>query len=83
MDPSNNDRAVGRGRGRPATGAAKTPAERQKERRARLREAGKAFLTVHIDEKLLAGLKEYIRFKDVTSDQVIERLLRQQLLRKR
>lgn len=72
-----------RGRGRPATGGAKSNAQRQKERRARLRDDGKAFLTVHVDATVLEGLKAYIRFKDMTPDQVIEKLLRQQLLRKR
>ena len=74
---------IRRGRGRPATGAAKSSAQRQKERRERLRDDGKAFLTVHVDATLLEGLKAYIRFKDITPDQVIEKLLRQQLLRKR
>ena len=74
---------IKRSRGRPATGAAKTNAQRQKERRARLRDDGKAFLTVHVDAELLDGLRAYIRCKDITPDQVIEKLLRQQLLRKR
>lgn len=74
---------IKRGRGRPATGAAKTGAQRQKERRERLRDDGKAFLTVHVDAQVLDGLRAYIRFKDITPDQVIEKLLRQQLLRKR
>lgn len=72
-----------RGRGRPATGKAKSAAARQRQRRERLRAAGEEFLTVHIDAALLAGLKAYIQFKDLTPDQVIDRLLRQQLLRKR
>lgn len=74
---------IKRGRGRPATGVAMSPAERQRQRRERLRAAGQEFLTVHIDAFLLAGLKAYIQFKDLTPDQVIDRLLRQQLLRKR
>ncbi|MNK39715.1 hypothetical protein D3C87_583340 [compost metagenome] len=72
-----------RGRGRPVTGVAKSSAQRQKERRERLRDDGKAFLTVHVDATVLEGLRAYIRFKDITPDQVIEKLLRQQLLRKR
>ena len=74
---------IKRSRGRPATGAAKTAAQRQKSRRERLRDDGKAFLTVHVDAQVLEGLKAYVRFKDITPDQVIEKLLRQQLLRKR
>lgn len=72
-----------RGRGRPPTGKAKSAAERQRQRRERLRAAGEEFLTVHIDANLLDGLRAYIQFKDLTPDQVIDRLLRQQLLRKR
>ena len=72
-----------RGRGRPATGNAASAAERQRQRRERLRAAGQGFLTVHIDASLLDGLKAYIQFKGLTPDQVIDRLLRQQLLRKR
>lgn len=72
-----------RSRGRPATGKAASAAERQRRRRDRLRAAGQGFLTVHIDASLLDGLRAYIQFKDLTPDQVIDRLLRQQLLRKR
>ena len=74
---------IKRGRGRPKTGSAMTAAERQKARRERLRASGEGFLTVHIDATLLAGLRAYLQFKDMTPDEVIDRLLRQQLLRKR
>jgi hypothetical protein len=39
--------------------------------------------TVDIDADLVAGLDEYLRFKDKTKREVIEGLLRNQLLRKR
>lgn len=39
--------------------------------------------TVDIDADLVAGLEDYLKFKDKTRREVIEGLLRNQLLRKR
>ncbi|NVD97943.1 hypothetical protein [Massilia sp. BJB1822] len=72
-----------RGKGRPSTGKAKSNAERQRNRRERLAESGFVPLTVEIPKELFDGLTKFVKFKDVTKDQVIERLLRQQLLRQR
>lgn len=72
-----------RGKGRPNTGKAKSNAERQRARRQRLTESGFVPLTVEIPKELFDGLAKFVRFKDITKDQVIERLLRQQLLRQR
>ncbi|WP_150118998.1 hypothetical protein [Massilia sp. NR 4-1] len=72
-----------RGRGRPITGEAKSNAERQRKRRQRLSTAGLVPLTVEIPKELFDGLTNFVRFKDISKDQVIERLLRQQLLRQR
>ena len=69
--------------GRPVSGVAMTGAQRQKARRDRLRAAGVGSLTVELPLDVIQALNEFMRFKDVTQDQVIERLLRQQLLRKR
>lgn len=69
--------------GRPTTGKAMTAAERQKRRRERLAQSGKAFLNVEISADVLAAFDEYLKFKDLTKGQVIERLLKSQLLRKR
>jgi hypothetical protein len=72
-----------RQRGRPATGKAMSAAERQKARRDRLRASGVGSLTVELPVDVLDGLNKFLQFRDETQDQLIERLLRQQLLRKR
>lgn len=72
-----------RRRGRPTTGAAMTAAQRQAKRRERLRAEGVGTLTVTISVDVLERLDEFVRFKDVTKDSVVERLLRGQLMRKR
>jgi hypothetical protein len=72
-----------RQRGRPATGHAKTGAQRQSARRERLKLEGKGQLTVELPQDVLDGLSKFIQFKDLTKDQVVERLLRQQLMRRR
>lgn len=69
-----------RGRGRPSTGHAMSPAERQAAYRAR---NNLVPVTVELPADLVDGLNEYLKFKDVTRNQVIARLLRSQLLRKR
>lgn len=71
---------VVRQRGRPATGAAKTAAQRKAESRARL---GVKALAVDLPTDLLEKLEAYRLGKDVTLSQVIEKLLRTQLLRPR
>ena len=75
--------AANRQRGRPATGEAMTAAERQKQRRDRLRKNGVGSLTVQLPLDVLEALRKFLQFKDETQDQLLERLLRQQLLRKR
>lgn len=82
MDDENGE-GVQRSRGRPASGVAMTTAQRQKARRDRLRAAGVGSLTVQLPLDVINALNEFMRFKNLTQDQVIERLLRQQLLRKR
>lgn len=75
--------AVNRQRGRPASGSAKTAAQRQKERRQRLKDSGVASMTVQLPQEVIDAVHRFLRFKDETQDQLIERLLRQQLMRKR
>lgn len=72
-----------RQRGRPPTGKAKTMAERKRDSRARLREAGDGFLTVRLPLEVIDGLRRFRQFKDLTNDEIIERLVQQKLLRKR
>lgn len=74
---------VKRAVGRPRSGAALSPAERKKASRDRLRDSGAGFLTVRLSLDLIDGLRRFRQFKDLTNDEIIERLLRQQLLRKR
>jgi hypothetical protein len=71
---------VKRGRGRPKTGNAMTPAERQAAYRARHELEA---VTVQLPRDLVAALNEYLKFKDTTKNEVFAKLLRSQLLRKR
>lgn len=72
-----------RQRGRPVTGVAKTAAERQADRRKRLKEEGKAMLTVEVSAEVLAALDKFVQFKDEAKSSVVERVLRDRLMRKR
>lgn len=74
---------VTRQRGRPRTGLAMTGAERQQERRRRLAEVGKGVLTVEVSLDVLAALDAFVRFKPETKGAVVDRVLRDRLLRKR
>lgn len=71
-------------RGRPATGQALSAAERQARYRARKLEAGKAILTVEVGQDVVDALQAHVQFRDgVTQGQVVDRILRAYLLRKR
>lgn len=73
-----------RGRGRPSSvGGGKSGAQRQQEHRKRLRDAGKGVLTVELSLDVIVALDAYVKFKDVTKGDVVDRLLRGSLLRKR
>lgn len=72
-----------RQRGRPSTGVAMSAAERQRARREKLRAAGVVSLTVQLPVEVIEAVHRFLQFKDETQDQLIERLLRQQLMRKR
>lgn len=68
--------------GRPPTGNAMTGAERirlMRQRRAELKRA----VSIELGVDVKARLDEYRQFKDETESQVIERILRNQLMRKR
>lgn len=68
-------------RGRPrGVFPAMTAAERMRKSRE---ERGLVTLTVQIPSELFAGLNEYMKHKDLTKNQVIEKLIQNQLLRKR
>lgn len=72
-----------RGRGRPATGAAVSAADRQKAYRERLRAAGGDVLTVVVDAEVSEALRKFVEFKDITQGEAVSRILRDRLLRKR
>lgn len=69
--------------GRPRTGKAMSAAERQQLRRDRLAKEGKGLLTVEVKLDVIAALDAFVRFKDVTKGDVVDRILRGTLLRKR
>jgi hypothetical protein len=70
-------------RGRPATGKALTAAERQAVRRKRLIEEGKGTLTVEVSLEVIDALDKFVQFKDEAKGSVVDRVLRDRLLRKR
>lgn len=72
-----------RGRGRPRSDQAKSGAERQKARRERLRASGLGVLSVDVSLDILDALEKFVQFKDETKGQVVDRILRDRLLRKR
>ncbi|EEF21763.1 conserved hypothetical protein [Ricinus communis] len=72
-----------RQRGRPATGVAMTAAERQAARRKRLAEEGKKTLTVEVSLEVLEALDKFVQFKDEDKGSVVDRVLRDRLIRKR
>lgn len=71
-----------RRRGRPVTGHALSAAERKAKSRAA--KAGvMSTLTVEVPADVVEAMREFLEFKDETQSQLIARLLRSQLLRKR
>jgi hypothetical protein len=70
-------------RGRPPTGKALTAAERQARRREKLAAQGKVSSTVVISKEVQQALANFVEFKDVSLGDVVDRILRGYLLRKR
>lgn len=70
-------------RGRPPNPHTLTPTERQRQRRAKLAQAGVATVTLELSQDVAQGLEEYLKYKDMTLRAVVEKLVRQQILRKR
>jgi hypothetical protein len=60
-----------------------TAAERQEARRQRLRKEGKGVLTVEVSLDVIDALDDFVKFKDETKGSVVDRVLRDRLLRKR
>ena len=74
---------VKRSPGRPPKADAMSAAERQAARRARLRAAGVAQLSVDVPMDVLDALSKFVEFKDLTKGEVVARVMRDRLLRKR
>lgn len=72
-----------RPRGRPVSGNAMTASERQRARRARLAASGAHVFTVAIDADVVDALRAFLEFKDETQSSLVNRILRDRLLRKR
>ena len=62
---------------------AKSAAQRKADQRKRLADSGVRSLTVALDSSVLDALAKFVEFKDLTKSEVVERILRDRLLRKR
>jgi hypothetical protein len=69
--------------GRPPKPDAMTGAQRQALRRQRLRQAGVLQLNVDVPVDVMRALSKFVEFKDLTQGEVVARVLRDRLLRKR
>ncbi|MHA4871604.1 hypothetical protein ACXZ1M_28330 [Duganella sp. PWIR1] len=72
-----------RQRGRPPTGVAMSAAERQAARRERLAKEGRGVLTVEVSKDVIEALDAFVKFKPETKGDVVDRILRDRLMRKR
>lgn len=72
-----------KGRGRPATGEAKSGAERQRLLRERRKEQGLVPLTIFIPKEMMVALDNFIRFKNLDKDTVVQKCIQRELMRKR
>lgn len=70
-------------RGRPATGAAMSDAQRSKSKRERLLAEGKQQVSAVLSLEVIAAVKKHIEFKDLTIGDAIEKALRDRFLRPR
>jgi len=71
-------------RGRPPTGKALTGSDRQARRLAKLEAEGKTVLPqAVVSFEVQQALMNYIRFKDMTLGDALDRIVRDRLLRKR
>lgn len=84
-----NDKNDGEGseekksRGRPPTGEAKSGAERQRLLRERRKEQGLVPLTIFIPKEMMIALDNFIRFKNLDKDTVVQKCIQRELMRKR
>ena len=84
VDDAPNVAATQRKRGRPPSGTAMSPSARQARRRQKLAEEGKTMLPpTPVSIKVADALAKYIRFKDLTLGDALEKIVCDRLLRKR
>lgn len=72
-----------RPRGRPSTGLAKSAAQRKSEQRERLLEQGLVQRTYSLSVEVAEALDRFVQFRDEDKSSVVDRILRDRLLRKR
>lgn len=72
-----------RPRGRPADPNAMTVAERKRAQRKRLAEEGRVSRTFDLSAEVVAALDRFVQFKSEDKSAVVERILRDRLMRKR
>lgn len=72
-----------RGRGRPRDPDAPTAAERKKAQRDRLAAEGKVTRSYDLSVEVVEALDKFVQFKDEDKNAVVERILRDRLMRKR
>lgn len=82
-DVTHKSPGVPKRRGRPPTGEAMTHAERQKRYREKMRSMGLEDMTVTVTAEVRSALAKHVEFKDVALGEVVDRILRAYLLRKR
>lgn len=71
-------------RGRPASGKALSAADRQARRLTKLEANGKALLPpVVVSQEVKQALAKFIKYKDMTLGDALERIIRDRLLRPR
>ena len=76
--------AIRKKRGRPASGKALSAADRQARRLAKLEAEGKALLPpMVVSREVKLALAKFIKYKDMTLGDALERIVRDRLLRPR
>lgn len=73
----------GRPRGRPAKPDAMTAAQRKAAQRARAKDQGKVSREFMLSLDVVEALDKFVQFKDEDRSAVVERILRDRLMRKR
>lgn len=83
QEQENRTEDAPKGRGRPSTGEAKSGAERQREFRERMKQEGKVPLTVFIPEEMMIALDNFVRSKNLKKDDVVQKCIQREIMRKR